>query len=127
MRRRLLILGAVLVLLASVALGVHLSDRPTPDAEQPDAAALGLLLLDAEDGLLVLAVSDRSTADQAGLEPGDHILRAEGEALDAPQQLNDCLQGARRRLPSPCAAMNRKSNCGCPAGKTCKKRQNAVY
>lgn len=92
MRRRLLILGAVLVLVASGVIGVRLFSRPTPSDSQPDAAALGLLLLDAEDGLLVLAVSDRSTADQAGLQPGDHILCVEGEVLEEPQKFNDCLQ-----------------------------------
>lgn len=70
---------AVLVVLAVLASGAMLALLRTPALPETEAAnsvALGLLLLDGEDGVYVLAVSAGSAADQAGLQPGDCILRA---------------------------------------------------
>lgn len=39
------------------------------------SASLGLMLLDGENCVQVLAVTDRSPADYAGFQPGDRILR----------------------------------------------------
>lgn len=55
------------------------------------SASLGLVLLGAEQGVYVLAVSEQSPAAQAGLEPGDYILSAGGAALEDVAALDERL------------------------------------
>ena len=86
-------------LLGLLLAGVLLHERPQDPPWAVDSAALGLLLLDAEEGVYVLAVSERSLADQAGLLPGDCILCAGDEALGEATGLNRLLEQGRERLP----------------------------
>ena len=46
------------------------------------SASLGLMLLDGENCVQVLAVTDRSPADYAGFRPGDRILRSGAVAVE---------------------------------------------
>lgn len=55
------------------------------------SASLGLVLLGAERGVYVLAVSEQSPAALAGLEPGDYILSADGAALEDVAALDERL------------------------------------
>lgn len=76
---------AVLVLAALLlAMGVYrgLSRGETPAYPAGEgSASLGLVLLDDEDCVYVLAVTDQSPAHLAGLHPGDYILRADGRQV----------------------------------------------
>ncbi|MBQ7849461.1 MAG: PDZ domain-containing protein, partial [Clostridia bacterium] len=64
------------------------------------SASLGLVLLSAEQGVYVLAVSDQSPAALSGLEPGDYILSAQGEPLADIASLDERLQGSEELLLS---------------------------
>ena len=86
-------------LLGLLLAGVLLHERPQDPPRAVDSAALGLLLLDAEEGVYVLAVSERSLADQAGLLPGDCILCAGDEALGEATGLNRLLEQGQESLP----------------------------
>lgn len=98
MRRWICWLIAAVIVLVSATV-VALSMRDVTD-RQPglDSASLGMLLLDAEDGVYVLAVSDRSPADLAGLQPGDCILFAGNSPLADSAALNELLQTGGERL-----------------------------
>ena len=52
-------------------------------ARQPKAASdeLGLVLADAEEGALVLAVMPDSAADRMGLAPGDRLIAIDGASV----------------------------------------------
>ena len=86
-------------LLGLLLAGVLLHEMPQDPPRAVDSAALGLLLLDAEEGVYVLAVSERSLADQAGLLPGDCILCAGDEALGEAMGLNRLLEQGQESLP----------------------------
>ena len=82
----------MLPVLALVLTAAVLSLRIAPQHTQaPDSAALGLLLLDTEAGVQVLAVSEGSMADACGLLPGDCILAADGTPLQDADAFNACL------------------------------------
>lgn len=104
MRRRLR--WVVLALAAALGLGLWFGWQKAP--VQPmrgngGSVSLGLVLLNAEQGVYVLAVSEQSPAALAGLEPGDYILSAQGEtladiaALDAQLQRTELLELKVRR------------------------------
>jgi len=84
MRWTLLSLAAVLL-----ALGVyHGMNRPSVSPQGMSSAALGMVLLEAEDGVYVLAVSDQSPAHRAGLEPGDYIQQMDGQDIGDPAAMD---------------------------------------
>ena len=90
MQRRLCRL-AILLCLLLVAAGV-LVLRPAPErAVEVDSASLGLMLQEADGAVCVLAVSPRSAAEQAGLRPGDRILRAGVTPLTSAALFSDLL------------------------------------
>ena len=71
------------------------------DHAQPadgSSAALGLMLLEQEEGLYVLAVTKNSPADKAGVHPGDYLLRAGEEELVDAAHLDQCLQESENSL-----------------------------
>lgn len=57
-------------------------------------AALGLMLLEKEKGVYVLAVTQDSLADQAGIAPGDYLLRVNGMPLRDAAQLDALIDQA---------------------------------
>lgn len=87
--RRMLRYAALLFVLLLIAAGVYQALRPD-DGVHPEGsgAALGLMLLEREQGLYVLAVTQDSPADKAGVLPGDYLLRADEEPLADSGQLD---------------------------------------
>ncbi len=81
----------LLMIALMVSLALLAGCLKQPQTAATDSAALGLLLLDAEDGVYVLAVSDRSPAHQAGLQPGDCLVLADGVPLESASAFNDLL------------------------------------
>ena len=65
------------------------------------SAALGLMLLEKEPGrgLYVLAVTQESPADKAGIHPGDYLLLSGGSSLHTTAQLDALLDAAGGTLP----------------------------
>lgn len=75
------------------------ASRKEQDAGGVSSAALGLVLLESEQGVYVLAVSDKSPAWYAGLEPGDVILASGETQLSIPSALDALLETADSALP----------------------------
>lgn len=63
-----------------------------------DSGDLGLVLLNDEQCVYVLAVSDQSPAHRAGVEPGDYILNANGLEIADTEALDALLQTAKTPL-----------------------------
>lgn len=98
MHRRLIVLLLALCLLAGSAV-LCLRLLPGEPAETATRmAALGLMLLDSEEGISVLAVRDSSPADRAGILPGDVLLRADGTRVADILQLEALLAKAQRQM-----------------------------
>lgn len=74
MRWSKVLLAAAMLLIAGVIL-IGQTQKPTPVEAGSSSASLGLMLLDGERCVQVLAVTDRSPAYFAGFQPGDAILR----------------------------------------------------
>lgn len=92
--RRIICWAALLLAALLLALGLH--HTAVPDAALPvegSSAALGLMLLEKERGLYVLAVTKDSPADKAGVEPGDYLLRMEDVTLQDAASLEALLNG----------------------------------
>lgn len=85
--------AAVLLLAAGVFLVIR-QEAAEPEKETAGSAALGLMLLDDDQGVYVLAVADQSPADEAGVAPGDYLLQAGGEAILTAEQMNDLAREA---------------------------------
>lgn len=98
MHRRIWMAVLALLLLAAAGIGWRSFVTAPEQPAAVDSASLGLLLLDAEGSVYVLAVSDRSQADQAGLEPGDCILSAGEKQLPDTAAFNELLQMNRDQL-----------------------------
>ena len=101
MKRILLMiaLAAVLVLVGSLLWqGLHREKAPTSGMT---SAALGLMLLEKESGagLYVLAVTQESPADRAGVQPGDYLLRSGTVLLESSAQLDGMINEASGMLP----------------------------
>lgn len=72
------------------------------------SAALGMVLLDDEDCVYVLAVSDQSPAHQAGLRPGDYILSADGTRVSSVDALDALLEAGGETLEITIRRQNRE-------------------
>lgn len=93
--RLLWLAAAILIVLALLAaVSAPIPRRPA----SADSVSLGLLLLDAEEGVYILAVSDGSAADAAGFLPGDRILAADGAPLGNVTAFNERLLTASEGL-----------------------------
>ena len=92
MGKRLILVMA----LALAAMGLALAFLCAPARENAAPPArmteLGLMLLEEEDGIYVLAVTDRSPACRAGIEPGDLLTGVNGDSLTEIAQLEAMLQ-----------------------------------
>ena len=92
---------AVELLLVALIVGVWFGLNETKsftDVSAGGSAALGLVLLDSENGVYVLAVSDKSPAHHAGLQPGDVILTAGEMPLEEPSTLDQLVNKAEKNL-----------------------------
>lgn len=96
-QRRLILLAITLCLLLAGALALYSAFIPTDQKAVTRMADLGLVLLDAESGVSVLAVMDRSEADRAGIQPGDLLLQADGIDFDNVDQLEELLQATQQQ------------------------------
>lgn len=92
--------AAVLLLaLAVLAAGlVHIFREEDAPISGGSSAALGMMLLEREKGLYVLAVTQDSPADKADVHPGDYLLRVEEIALDSVEQLDELIDGAEKEI-----------------------------
>lgn len=98
MRKGLIAAITALALLAAGAFLWHAQLAAPAEDDVTRMAALGLMLLDDEDGVSVLAVKDRSVADKAGILPGDVLLQADGTAVTDILQLENMLLSAEERM-----------------------------
>ena len=90
-----LALAVALALLAG-AWGLHAAQS------DPPSGGTGLVLLDSAEGVYVLAVAQRSAADEAGVAPGDYLLSAGESVLDTAAALDALiaqLPPAQRTVP----------------------------
>ncbi|MGN0778725.1 MAG: PDZ domain-containing protein [Aristaeellaceae bacterium] len=94
MKRWHMIAAAVLVVAVVAGAWLYLS-RPALPSGITSAAELGLMLLDTEEGLSVLAVRENSAAEQAGIHPGDVLLTLNDAPLSTVDMLDDCLLAGR--------------------------------
>lgn len=97
--RKLLSCGALLLAGILLALGIYHActpDEPLPTGDS--SASLGLVLLEKEGGLYVLAVTQDSPADRADIRPGDYLLRAETENVTTVPQLDALITSARESI-----------------------------
>ena len=84
---------AALLLIAAAGIVVAWQVFPL-FASQPagsSAAELGMLLLDTDEGISVLAVQSKSVAEQLGICPGDRLLEMNGTPLSTAEALDGLL------------------------------------
>lgn len=93
--RTLVLALALAVLAAGVFHFFRAEDAPRPGGS---SASLGLMLLEKEKGLYVLAVTQDSPAEKANFCPGDYLIRADGIALDSVTQLDEMIDAAQQEL-----------------------------
>ncbi len=92
----------VLVVLALTGIGLFLGlHREKQLPQGGSGAALGLMLLEKEPhrGLYVLAVTQESQADRAGIHPGDYLLQSGDTPLQTTAQLDRLIDAAQDTLP----------------------------
>ena len=89
MKWRWLCVGLVVILAAALLCCASL-----PADEEANASSMadyGLMLLDSDSGVSVLAVRDRSPADKAGIQPGDILTSANDTPFATIEQLDALL------------------------------------
>lgn len=83
MRKGRIWLLAAAAALALAGIGILCQrDARTHASAGSSSASLGLMLLDGENCVQVLAVTEHSPADYAGFQPGDRILRSGSVAVE---------------------------------------------
>lgn len=92
-----LILLVCLLAVCGVWNGIH-RDAPAPLTGAPGSEAAGLILLEEEQGVLVLAVTEDSPANRAGVEPGDYLLLADETAICSLSEADEALKKVGRPL-----------------------------
>lgn len=58
---------------------------------ESSSTGLGLMLLEKDESLYVLAVTKGSPAEKAGVLPGDYLIQADDIRLHHPDQLNEAI------------------------------------
>ena len=92
MEKRLILIMAVALIAAGLSLARLYAPARENAALPSRMTELGLMLLEEKDGIYVLAVTGRSLACRAGIEPGDLLTEADGESLTEIAQLEAMLQ-----------------------------------
>ncbi len=92
-RRRWIIPAVLLILLAALLLCRQGHNAPEQGPVSLGSAAMGLMLLDETGGVYVLAVTEGSPADGAGIRPGDLIIQADGQAVLTAEALDELISG----------------------------------
>lgn len=80
MKRHLtMLLAAVMLCVAGV--GFWLTANTPADADVLGTDDLGMMMIEDEDGLYILAVREGSTADRCGIRPGDLLFMMEDTSV----------------------------------------------
>lgn len=98
MLRRLIAIVLVCAVAMCIALIWHARVNTSSTESITRMTALGLLLLDEDEGVSVLAVKDKSPADKAGIRPGDVLLQADGVSFVDILQLETMLQNKQKQM-----------------------------
>lgn len=98
MRKGLIALVLALILLGAGAVLWHTQLSAPSEESVTRMADLGLMLLDSDEGVTVLAVKDKSVADKAGILPGDVLLQADDVSVANILQLEEILLAAQKRM-----------------------------
>jgi len=85
--RKGLIIAVMLLALALSAWTLFAPEEAPERGEIPNAADLGLLLLEEDGQVVVLGVNEDSPAAMAGFEPGDRILSTDGAHVGSVEEL----------------------------------------
>lgn len=88
--------AALLLLLAGLALGLR---REIPRPAETSSAALGLMLLEKERGLYVLAVTQGTAADRADVHPGDMVIASGDSQAAGLDWLDALLTSGQETIP----------------------------
>lgn len=92
--------AALAAALGVLALGLRfMLNRDDPISPEGSIASLGLMLLEKEDGLYVLAVAQGSPAEKAGFCPGDMLIASRGESAAGIQWLETLLRNGEDSIP----------------------------
>lgn len=94
MRRTRRAIVLIVVVLLAVSCILLLREEPQSYPAGRNSAGYGLVLLNEDERVYVLAVSEQSTADLSGLEPGDYITRVNGEPVGTMEALDELLTGS---------------------------------
>lgn len=102
---------------------------PAEDAVTPytHSAELGLLLLDQENGLYLLAVTEGSVAQRAGFLPGDLLLKSGNDCLTSVTELDALIAGNDEILRITLLRDNQEMNLKLPIRKGLAKPQRNQY
>ena len=92
MEKRLILIMAVALIAAGLSLARLYAPARENAALPSRMTELGLMLLEEKGGIYVLAVTDRSPACRAGIEPGDLLTGVNGDSLTEIAQLEAMLQ-----------------------------------
>ncbi|MDD6049731.1 MAG: PDZ domain-containing protein [Clostridiales bacterium] len=88
--------AVLLLLLAGLSLGLR---RDTPRPAETSSAALGLMLLEKEQGLYVLAVTQGTAADRADVHPGDMVIASGDSQATGLAWLDALLSSGQEAIP----------------------------
>ena len=94
MRRRIRWIMLLVAALLAVSCILLLREEPQTRPAGRNSVGYGLVLLDEDERVYVLAVSEQSTADMSGLEPGDYITGVNGQAVTSMEALDELLIGS---------------------------------
>lgn len=95
------LLSCAVLLLAGIMLTVGIYHACMPDPSLPtgnSSASLGLVLLEKEGSLYVLAVTQDSPADRADIHPGDYLLQLERENVTNVSQIDTLISLPRDHI-----------------------------
>lgn len=94
MRRTRRAIVLIVVVLLAVSCTLLLREEPQTRPAGRNSVGYGLVLLNEDERVYVLAVSEQSPADLSGLEPGDYITGVNGQAVTSMEALDDMLMGS---------------------------------